>query len=653
MGKSARGRDARRARRPPLAFGLQALTAVASLTAFVPGAANAQPYVPEPASRRAFFGELHLHTAESFDAWIWGTKVTPDQAYRFGRGQTVLVPAEQVMREQGRAVSRPVPARRAWALDFMAVTDHSEYMGGLTELDRPGAPFSASPLGRKIRAMGRKAFGLINRGSPAQLADLRAAAAASEAWAVEVKAANRNYRPGAFTTFIAYEWSAMPDGKHLHRNVIFAGDRAPPPFTSLDSARPEDLWAWLDRLRAQGVEAIAIPHNGNLSGGLMYDWNDSDGRPIDEAYAQARALNEPLTEIIQSKGQSETTPGLSPNDEFAGFEIFDHIYRGETKAELHHGSYVREALGRGLVIGSRVSVNPFKYGFVGASDIHNGLSASDEKGAGGPYGIDPKSMRPPVAAVRQTFDVPVGDTSRVGHNIPLFYSSAGLTGVWAEQNTRPAIFAALKRKETFATSGTRIRLRMFGGWRFRPGEMRRPGWVRRAYSEGAPMGSDLPSPPPGAGAPVFLLQAAKDPDGANLDRIQVVKVWLSNGEYREKVFDVALSGGRRVDPRTGRAPRVGDTVDLRTGGYRNTIGAPLLSAEWKDPEFHPDEAAVYYARVLEIPTPRWSTLLAIREGLPLPKAVPATIQERAFGSPVWYTPLQRSARRPRQAGRRG
>ena len=612
-------------------------------TALVPPARAASLRTPAPDARRVFFGELHLHTAESFDAWIWGTKITPDQAYRFGRGQTVLTPATQIEREQGRTVSKPVPARRAWALDFMAVTDHAEYLGGLTELDKAGSPFSASALGRSIASLGRKAFALINRSPAARLGDLRAAAAASDAWAVEVKAANAHYRPGVFTTFIAYEWSAMPDGKHLHRNVIFEGDHAPPPFTSLDSARPEDLWAWLGKLRSQGLQAIAIPHNGNLSGGLMYDWNDSDGRRIDEAYAQARALNEPLTEIVQVKGQSETMPALSPNDEFANFEVFDHLYKGESKAQVHHGSYVREALGRGLVIQSDVRANPFKYGFVGGSDIHNGLSASSETGGGGPYGVDPRTMQPTREMARKVLGVEPGSVGEVGENIPLFYSSAGLTGVWAEANTRPAIFAALKRKETFATSGTRIRVRMFGGWRFGAGTLRDPRWVRRAYAEGAPMGSDLPPRPAGADAPDFLLQAAKDPDGANLDRIQVVKVWLDGGAYKEKVFDVALSGHRKADPRTGRTPAVGNTVDLKTGRYHNTIGAAVLSTVWRDPAFDPRTPAVYYARVLEIPTPRWSTLLAIHQNLPIAQATPATIQERAFGSPIWYTPLPRSA----------
>jgi hypothetical protein len=412
----------------------------------------------------------------------------------------------------------------------------------------------------------------------------------------------------------------------------------------MDSPRPEDLWKYLDKTRADGIDVIAIPHNGNLSGGLMYDWNNSDGRPIDEAYAQQRALNEPLTEIVQIKGQSDTAPELSPNDEFANFEVFDHIFKDETKPIFHHGGYVREAFGRGLVIQSKVGINPFKYGVVGGSDIHNGLTTSDEDAkAGGPYGIDPHTMLPVGVTAEKMLNIgkdAVEGASHVGHNIPLYFSSAGLTGVWAEENTRNSIFAALKRKETFATSGTRMRVRVFGGWDLPANILAKNDWVAKAYARGVPMGGDLPVRPAKAAAPRFVLQAAKDPDGANLDRIQIIKVWLDGNGYKEKVFDVALSGNRKDDPQTGRAPDVGNTVDMKTGGYANTIGDTMLSAEWQDPEFDAAVPAVYYARVLEIPTPRWSTLLSIKDKLPLSTQVAATIQERAWSSPIWYTPAK-------------
>lgn len=623
--------------------------AVAALMAASPPAKAPPPHVAEaarvdPAARRAWFGELHLHTVMSFDAWTLGTRLTPEEAYRFARGETVMVPAFQVGRQQGVTGDAMVPARRAWPLDFTAVTDHSEYLGAMTQLEDPHSPFSQTPFGRELAAGGFTAFLRAAQAvhNPQAAPELAAAAQAANGWAREVKAANANYQPGRFTTFVAYEWSASPgQAIHMHRNVIFDGDHAPPPFTAIDSNRPEDLWKFLEGVRRQGLQAIAIPHNSNLSDGRDFDWNQSDGRPIDEAYALQRVANEPLVEIAQTKGASETTPQLSPNDEFANFEVMDRIYKGENEAK-QHGSYVREAWGRGLVVQSRVGANPFKMGVVGASDIHNGLSASDESGfASGASGVDPRTMLPRGDAAREALGMistrPGVRPSGQKETDPLQYSSAAITGVWAEENTRASIFAALKRKETFATSGTRLKLRMFGGWGYDRALLSRADWVRRAYAEGVPMGGDLPAAPAGR-APTLLLEAMKDPDGANLDRIQVIKVWLDGGAYREQVFDVALSGGRKADPRTGRAPAVGNTVDLKTGKYRNTIGAPMLRVAWTDPTFDPKVPAVYYARALEIPTPRWTTLLAIANHLPLPAKAPATIQERAWSSPIWFTP---------------
>jgi len=605
-----------------------------------------------PAQRRAFFGELHLHTIMSFDAWTFGTKVTPDMAYKFGRGETVMVPAAQMARLWGKPVTADVPARRAWPLDFMAVTDHSEYLGAFTQLDDPNSAFSQSDLGKMLHGQtGQRAFyaaaaallgdGGDVHGGNANVAVLKAAQAAANGWNVEMKAANDNYLPGKFTTLIGYEWTASPgNGIHMHRNVIFNTDLAPMPFTAVDSNKPEDLWKYLDSVRAGGIEVLAIPHNSNLSDGRDYDWNMSDGKPIDAAYAVERALNEPLAEIVQTKGSSDTAPELSPNDEFANFEIMDRLYNGETKTTVH-GGFVREAFGRGLVIQSRVGVNPFRMGIVGGSDIHNGLTVSDESGAFGRNGLDPKTMLPTGDAAKFALDMtgkplvvrPNGQTE----NDPIQAGSAGLTGVWAEENTRGAIFAALKRKETFGTSGSRVRVRMFGGWGFDPKFLAKGDWVARAYAQGVAMGGDLPARPQGAAAPAFVLQAMKDPDGANLDRIQIIKLWLDGDGYKEKIFNVALSGKRRVDA-SGLAPAVGNTVDLKTGGYRNSIGAATLAAVWRDPEFDPTKPAVYYARVLEIPTPRWSTLLAIKNNLPLSPKAPATIQERAWTSPIWFSP---------------
>jgi hypothetical protein len=577
-----------------------------------------------PVQRRVFFGELHLHTSLSVDSWTYGTKLLPDDAYRFGQGETVMVPAIQVAKEQGRSGDREVPARRAWPLDFMAVTDHSESVGTLLPLDDPTSSFSTSEDGKKILANPPSAQTMAvaarnGRGTiPPEMKD---AERIRDAWGMTVKAANDHYRPGRFTTFIGYEWSASPDGKNLHRNVIFNTDQPPQPFTADESARPEDLWKYLESVRERGIDVIAIPHNGNASGGLMYDWNMSDGRPIDEDYARRRALNEPLTEIVQIKGQSDTLPVLSPNDEYASFEIFDRLLAPTALKGTPPGSYVRDAFGRGLVIQSKTGANPFKYGIVGGSDIHNALSTTDENAsAGGQYGIDPSTMLPQGEQAKRALGMQAPDSSGVarpaGSPPPrridmLERSGGGLTGVWAEENTRASIFAALKRKETFATSGPRIRVRMFGGWDFTRGMTKNRHWVAQAYARGVPMGGDLPARPSRAGAPWFVVQAFKDATDADIDRIQIIKVWLEGTGYKEHIFDVAVSGRRN---------------------------ASSLTAVWQDPQFEPAKPAVYYARVLQVPTPRWSTLLASKNELPVPADVPAMIQERAWSSPIWFTP---------------
>ncbi len=620
------------------------------------------PDSPESGSvsvrRQAFFGELHLHTSLSFDAWSFGSKTTPDEAYRFGRGETIFIPPGQALAEEGMSATQDIPVRRSWPLDFMAVTDHAEWMGVISQLDDPNSAARQTDLGKRLLKDPHQGFLLVAGAAghgpaslPPDVAAFHPADAIKNAWGLEIAAANRNYIPGKFTTFIAYEWTSMAQGKYnLHRNVIFNSDHAPLPFTAADSSVPEKLWSYLEEVRAHGVDVIAIPHNGNVSGGLMYDWNDSDGHPIDETYAQRRALNEPLTEIVQNKGQSDTVPELSPNDEFANFEIFDHLLTYPGVHSEANGSYIRQAYGRGLVIQSRVGVNPFKYGVVGGSDFHNGLSTSDESSyASGPFGVDRKTLLPRGDAARRALGlirVParLDMDADLNHKARAYesqegFSGGGLTGVWAEENTRGAIFAALKRKETFATSGTRIRLRMFGGWRFNSPMLGKADWVSRAYADGVAMGGDLPSKPPATAiAPRFIVQAIKDPDGANLDRIQIIKVWLHGDTYEERVFDVALSGGRSNDPNTGRAPVVGNTVDMATGRYTNDTGAPILTAVWTDPEFNAKIPAVYYARALEIPTPRWTTLLAIADHLPLPTDVPGTLQERAWSSPIWFTP---------------
>jgi hypothetical protein len=592
--------------------------------------------------RRVFFGELHLHTSLSLDAWTYGTKLLPEDAYRFGRGETVMVPATQVAREQGVSGDKEVAAKRAWPLDFMAVTDHSELVGTVVPLDDPNSEFANSEAGKKILAdppLAHRLYVAEKRGGAPVPEQMKDAGRMRDAWERTVKAANDFYAPGKFTTFIAYEWSALTDGKNLHRNVIFNSARVPPPFDAGQSQRPEDLWTYLESARKQGTDVLAIPHNGNASGGLMYDWNTSDGRPIDEAYALRRAANEPLTEIVQIKGQSDTLPVLSPNDEFANFEIFDKLLGPAGTKGTPPGSYIRDAFGRGLVIQARTGANPFKYGLVGSSDLHNGLSTSSENAsAGGQFGIDPDTMLPRGEFAKKALGMQKDSTSEAQRISIVERSTGGLAGVWAEQNTRESIFAALKRKETFATSGTRIRVRMFAGWDFQRDLLKSKEWVTQAYARGVPMGADLSTKPANNRAPTFAIEAMKDPDGANLDRIQVIKVWLDGEKYSERIFDAAVSDSRKIDAVTRRAPPLASTVDLGTGTYQNSVGAPVLSVVWTDPEFDPKKPAVYYARVLEIATPRWSTLLAIKNQLPLSKDVPATIQERAWSSPIWFTP---------------
>jgi hypothetical protein len=606
--------------------------------AAIPFIVHAQAPDNHPEDRKAFYGDLHLHTTNSFDAYVlMGTKTTPEQAYQFARGDEIDYLGEKVKRRE--------------PLDFLAVTDHSENIGVFNELDDPDSALSKSELGQKIktlRAEGKlnlaaKRDGnndvlallgqLLNPNTLKSIQGLDAPALSSSAWQREIDAANRYYVPGRFTTFIAYEWTSMPSGQNLHRNVIFRGNTAPNPFTSVDSTNPKDLWTWLSKIRGQGYEALAIAHNANASNGLMYDWTQLDGRPIDVAYAVLRQQNEPLSEISQNKGTSETHPSLSPEDEFANFEIFDRLLISSQKSRPS-GSYLRDALGKGLVLDEKVGANPYKDGFVGGSDLHGGLSVSSEEDYGGNVGgANIGGGRTTPEAAKALLSTPK-DTD--GFNVTIT-APGSLTGVWAEQNTRESLYDAFRRKETFATSGTRIRVRLFGGWSFAPGLDKAPDAVKTAYATGVPMGSDLPARPAGAGAPSFVVWAVKDPNGANLDRVQIIKIWVDHGQQKERIFDVAFDP-RRAHEASGKLKPVGNTVDLKTATYTNTIGSVQLSAVWRDPAFRPDQRAAYYARVLEIPTPRWTTILAVKSHLPLPETVAATLQERAWSSPIWYTP---------------
>lgn len=607
-----------------IGFGAAPAAAVVGQTAVT----SVGPVASDP-ERTAYFGDLHHHTTNSFDAYVlMGTKTTPNDSFKFARGDTITY--------LGQPLRSPRP------LDFLAVTDHAENIGVFNQLDDPKSDLSLTEIG-KLAAVGGyesflKIFKLIGEGAVLP----HAKEASASTWQRLIDAANVNYVPGKFTTFIGFEWTSMPGGANLHRNVIFSGDKAPAPFSSADSKDPRDLWNWLTKVRAEGYDGLAIAHNGNASNGLMYDWTTLDGRPIDEAYAQLRAMNEPLSEVAQNKGTSETHPILSATDEFAGFEIFDKLLIGDVHSK-EDGSYWRQALGRGLVIAHKTGANPYKDGAIGSGDLHSGLSTSSEKDFGGAAGINVGAGKWTKAQTEQALSgAPLAPKTALN---TLVQSSAGLAGVWADSNTRESIFAALRRKETFATSGTRLKVRFFGGWNFAPTLLSQPHWVKTAYAGGVPMGGDLPVPTTKAGAaksPAFAIQAVKDPESGNLDRVQVIKVWLDNGEQKERVFDVIWAGKRAIDPKSGKLPAVGNTVDLKTGKYSNSIGAAALSTVWQDPTFKADQPAVYYVRVLEIPTPRWSTLRAIEFGLPIPKSVATTIQERGWSSPIWYTPTKHS-----------
>jgi len=598
-----------------IGFGSRAEAAQETAAPVPPGAIRLNP------DRDAYFGDLHLHTTNSFDAYVlMGTKTTPDEAYKFARGDTISYLGQ--------------PIRRSEPLDFLAVTDHSENIGVFNQLADPNSPLSLSEIGKLAKEGGyenfRKLVGLL---SGARL-DPTSQAVAASTWQRNIDAANANYQPGKFTTFVAYEWTSMPSGQNLHRNVIFKGNSAPSPFTAQDSTDPQDLWTWISKIRGQGYDALAIAHNGNASNGLMYDWTTLKGRPIDEGYAELRVANEPLSEVAQNKGTSETHPALSGNDEFAGYEIFDHLLLGNV-ASKPAGSYWRDALGRGLVIQSKIGVNPYKDGAIGSGDLHSGLTVNSAEEYGGIAHANLGGGKPKDKAAA-ALELGVGGPPANSGLSPQILSPAALTGVWAESNTRDAIFAALRRKETYATSGSHLKLRFFGGWGLTPALLKQPNWVHTAYANGVPMGGDLPAV---AGkAPSFAVEAIKDPKRGNLDRIQIIKLWQVGGKQQERIFDVAWAGARKIDPRTGKLPAVGDTVDLKTGAYTNTIGAARLATVWTDPSFQAGQNAVYYVRVLEIPTPRWTTLRALEYGLPLPKDVPATIQQRGWSSPIWYSP---------------
>ena len=586
------------------------------------------PAIDSNPNRNAYFGDLHVHTFYSLDAFIFGTRTTPHDAYRYAKGETLAHPAGFEMQ-----LSRP--------LDFQAVTDHASYLGMLPAMANPASSVGTHPLAMALRdartAPEKLAYFLetvpVLLGSSGGV-DLLDLDIVGDAWQDIVETAERHNDPGAFTAFIGYEYTTSgPEGANLHRNVIFRGGDAPDlPFSAIDSRNPEDLWDWMDGLRALGIESLAIPHNSNRSNGMMFGLSDRAGRPIDAVYANQRLRNEPLVEVTQVKGTSDTHPMLSPNDEWADFGISNQR-AGSPLPSKPRGSYVRDALLRGIAMEADRGSNPYRFGLIGSSDTHNAGAAFREDNYVGKLGVVDAT-----ALLRGS--VPPGDGEEaMPENHPAdgrTWGASGLAGAWAESNTRDAIYDAFRRKETFATSGPRIRVRFFAGPDIDGSLFHAEDAIAAAYDRGVPMGADL-SPEAGS-PPGFFVWALRDPATVPLQRLQVVKGWVEDGESFERVYDVACSDGGTVDAATHRCPDNGATVDIATCAVSRDRGASELSAIWADPAFEPGQHAFYYARVLENPKCRWSTWDAIRAGVSPNPDMYATIQDRAWSSPIWTRP---------------
>ena len=574
------------------------------------------------------FGDLHLHTALSADANFLGTTLLPEDSYKYAMGEEVIY--------MGQKVKRIAP------LDFLAVTDHAEYLGAIVAIKDPNGPYAGTELYKLYNSTDQndrnKAFVAYNKDMAANKPDtaIDKPAVIKSGWEKVIAAADAYNKPGKFTALVGYEWTSAPlssskGQQNLHRCVIFKGDKVPAmPFSCFESLDPEDLWTYLENARKTGSDVLAVPHNGNVSNGIMFDTKTLSGKPLTKEYAERRMANEPLTEMEQGKGQSETRPELSPNDEFANYELWELLLASSIKGKYKTGSYVRQAYGKGQELQATLGINPFKYGLEGGTDFHSGISSTEENNYAGSHAT--------LDILEKDFKSILTATESVGGEPPTKISAAGLTGVWAESNTREAIFDALKRKECFATSGNRIKVRMFAGWNYSNDLIKQNDWVKQAYATGVPMGADLVATGT-PGKPKFLVQAIKDPNAGNLDRIQIIKVSTKNGKSTEKIFEVVWSGGRKKDAK-GKVAAVGNTVDIKKATYSNTIGSAELSGYWEDAEFDPAAYVTYYARVIEIPTPRWSTYLAAKHNMDVNKGVAATIQERAWTSPVWYTPAK-------------
>jgi len=590
------------------------------------------PYAGRSYPTRPFFGDTHLHTALSLDARAFGNTLGPEEAYRFARGEEVVSATGQ-------------PAKLSRPLDFLVVADHAEALGTMVEVAKGNPAVMSDPSCKRwhdMMAEGgqtgvRAAIEIIQALSagkvPKALLDPQLG---RSIWENYTAIGEKYNEPGKFTAFLGYEWTSNNKGNNLHRVVIFRDEKSKTdqimPFSSLDSENPADLWKFLQGYQDRtGGSVLAIAHNGNLSNGRMFALVDFFGNPLTRLYAETRAKWEPLYEVTQIKGDGETHKFLSPNDEFAGYEIWDkaNLDMSELKKpEMLQYEYARQGLKIGLRLEKELGTNPYKFGMIGSTDSHTSLATAGEDNFFGKHsGVEPSAGRATHPAAK------FGDAVIMGWEM----AASGYAAVWATENTREALWDAMKRKETYATTGPRMVVRFFGGWNFEAKNATSGDLAAAGYKDGVPMGGDLKQAPKGK-SPTFLVAALKDPIGANLDRIQIVKGWMdAKGDLQEKVYDVAWSDARKPGA-DGKLPAVGNTADVKTATWSNTIGAAELITAWKDPDFDASLKAFYYVRVIEIPTPRWTCYDAVRFGVKMPPEVPMITQERAYTSPIWYTP---------------
>ena len=610
----------------------------AKLEKVFPAKPGYSPYAGRNFPVVPLFGDTHLHTSFSLDAGAFGARLTPEDAYRFARGEEITSNTGQPVK-----LSRP--------LDFLVVADHSDGMGFFRQLTGGDPELLATPQGRKwydeIRGGkgAEAALDIIVSFSKGQMPKgfpTPGTSAYRNAWQESIKAAEAYNQPGRFTALIGFEWTSNTGGNNLHRNVVFRGNAAQAalvePFTTLPplgSDNPVDLWKWMAAAEQKsGSELLAIAHNGNLSNGGMFPMVEALGKKIDREYVEVRERWERLYEVTQTKGTGEAHPFLSPNDEFASFEIWDkgNLDGSAAKAkDMLEYEYARSALKNGLKLEALLGTNPYKFGMIGSSDAHNGLAAMEEDNF---FGKTAPQEPSPDRMTKKFFDNPKTGIKIMDWEV----SASGYAAVWATANTREAIFDAMKRRETYATTGPRMIVRFFGGWDFAPADANNRLPAAIGYTKGVPMGGDLANAPQGK-SPTFLVASLKDPIGANLDRIQIVKGWLDkDGKTQERIYDVAVTGGRKIDADGRCRTPVGNTVDIQNATWTNTIGGPELITVWKDPQFDASQRAFYYARVIEIPTPRWTAYDAKRFGVKPLAGTTMVLQERAYTAPIWYTP---------------